>query len=148
MRRLADYGVKRTLEGNFQCLCKSVFVGAIAAEQCARCWLRHGWETLDAALRAALPASSMPGLGGRWLAVGERCSSCGSTAGGWICEGCSGHVASCEEALLFQGKWASLHVDRGGVLQVDSKHCVHGNGGCRMKDDELRAIVTHDACAS
>jgi len=51
-----------------------------------------------------LPASSEAGVGGKWLAEGEACPSCGSTAGGWLCAG-PAHIASCEEADVFDGCW-------------------------------------------
>lgn len=143
-RRLLEYGAKRTADGNYRCVCGSEFVGVTAAQQCARCWLHHGLETLDGIVATALPASSLPGLGGRWLGAGEECAHCGSTAAGWICDGSSGHMASCEEALLFQGKWTSLRVDRRGVLQVDRrKHCVHVDGSYKTKDEGLAAITAH-----
>ena len=120
-RRLPAYGVTKTSDGKFVCVCGSHFAGPTASQECATCWLRHGVATLDAAVEAAVPSSSESRLGGRWLDVGEECSACGNRAGGWICSGSHAHVASCEEALLVEGRWSRLRVTHAGELEVDCK---------------------------
>lgn len=143
-RRLPAYGVTKTSDGKFVCVCGSHFAGPTASQECATCWLRHGVATLDAAVEAAVPSSSESRLGGRWLDVGEECSACGNRAGGWICSGSHAHVASCEEALLVEGRWSRLRVTHAGELEVDCKtHCVHLDGTFKMRDGAFLAVLSH-----
>ena len=103
-------------------------------------------KLLFSLVREAVPPLSEPGLGGRWLAEGEKCEACGSTAGGWLCAGGAAHIASCEEASLFQGAWDQVALVRNGFLAVDArKHCVNLDGTCTMKklDSSLHRIQQH-----
>ena len=142
--RLASFGARKTLDGNWACLCGAEFSGVSATEQCARCWLRHGLVTLDKAVQEAVPQSCDIAIGGRWIQPGEECESCGSKAGGWVCGGSSAYIASCEEACLFHGLWQSLTVAPSGELAVDCRrHCVHMDGKYKVQDGGLAAIVKH-----
>ena len=141
-RRLcSSFGVQRTIDGKLVCLCALEFAGTDAIEKCTTCVVRHGVDALHATVQEAVPSSSEGMLGGRWLEEGELCPACGSTRGGWMCGGSECHVASCEEALLYQGMWSKIHVRAEGELQVDcQQHCVHMDGQF-LQDDR------HGACA-
>ena len=86
------------------CACSRQFQ-AFRKSSWAACWLGHARQHLDNTLQEAMPPSSVPGLGGRWLEDGNVCPSCGSTLAGWVCGGGDDHLTSCEEALVFQGRW-------------------------------------------
>lgn len=124
-QRLQDCGVTQTQSGGYRCICGTVF-GKQDRDSCVQCWLQHGRATLAATVEEHLPASSEAGVGGEWLAEGQPCPSCGSTAGGWLCAGPDGHIASCEEADVFDGCWHMSCTAATGFLIVDRRrHCVH-----------------------
>eukprot|EP00439_Symbiodinium_sp_Y106_P063867 s1702_g9.t4 len=104
------------------CACSRQFQ-AFRKSSWAWCWLGHARQHLDITIQEALPPSSIPGLGGRWLEDGNACPSCGSTLAGWVCGGGDDHLTSCEEALVFQGRWHGLLLDGEGRLQVDAQRC-------------------------
>ena len=83
LQRQEDCGLSTTTAGGYRCLCGAAFTRD-RAEACADCFLQHGRATLDRLVREAVPPLSEPGLGGRWLAEGEKCEACGSTAGGCL----------------------------------------------------------------
>ena len=145
LQRQEDCGLSTTTAGGYRCLCGAAFTRD-RAEACADCFLQHGRATLDRLVREAVPPLSEPGLGGRWLAEGEKCEACGSTAGGCLCAGGAAHIASCEEASLFQGAWDQVALVRNGFLAADArKHCVNLHGTCTMKklDSSLHRIQQH-----
>lgn len=148
LQRAQDCGLSRTASGGYLCLCGAAFAQS-CKEACADCFLQHGRDTLDRAVRETVPPLSEPGLGGRWLAEGESCEACGSTAGGWLCAGGAGHIASCQEASLFQGSWDLVPLASDGFLAVDGqKHCVHLDGtfSIKRRDACLQRIQQHLRC--
>ena len=128
-RNLHAFGLRKTLAGSYSCLCEQEFVGVNAMKTAAGCSVQHAKLALTARVKAFVPTTSVPGLGGRWLEEGEECGGCGSLAGGWLCAGHESHMASCEEAKLFEGQWSALSVGSDGSLAVDKTfHCVHFDG--------------------
>ena len=96
-------------------------------------------DQVEKKVAAACPEWCSAKHGKVWLPVGTVCPVCSAVQGGWICAGCTHHVAPCEDVYTFaRGR-------PGMCKRVNSgRFCVHYQGhGVAAGNALLAAVLNH-----